>query len=287
MLSGEVSSAWIGSWLDPFGKFRMNKTLVRTGMKRTLNLNMLPVAAVSLLLLAAPSWLSASPLVVNFDVNFQGNGIAAPLGGPGTYTGLAAGPGPGTFWNAADGGYAGAGNTPVTSNGSVFLSDGTAPTSIAFSVSNGYGYYGGTGNALLDDFATAVNAVGNFSLTNVPAGTYDVYVYAINGNFGGSSTAISLSSGTPDGGISTTVYPLPNSDTSFVEGVNYVLFHGVTPVRGTITGTYAGANGHTEGDFSGIQLVQSVPEPSTLILGGMAGLGLLAMVRRRGVLRND
>lgn len=259
-------------------------------MIRTIHLHVIPAAVVSLLLLTAPGWLSASPvpLVVNFDVNYAGNGIQAPAGpGPGTYSGYAAGPvTAGTYWNAADGGYAGLSVNPVTSNGSVLLADGSTPTNVAFSVDSTYGYYGSaTSNALLDDFATVGGgAPGNFSLTNVPAGTYDVYVYAINGSFGGGSTGITLSSGTPDGGISTTVYPNGDNTGSYVEGVNYVLFKGVTPTSGTISGTYAGANGHGEGDFAGIQLVQA-PEPSTLMLTGLAGLGLVARVPRRGALR--
>ena len=154
-----------------------------------------------------------------------------PSGRPGSYTGTPAGPGPAASWNSADGGFAGAGITPIS---------GVDPaTSIAFSVDNNYGYYGGTDNKLLDDFATETGgATGHFSLANVPTGTYDVSVFDINGNFGGGSTAITLSSGTPDNGISTTNYPLANSDTSFVEGVNYVLFHGVVPASGMITGTY-------------------------------------------------
>ncbi len=261
-------------------------------MTRTIHLNLISAAVASLLLSFAPSSLSAAPFVVNFDVDI--NAVSAGGNNPGTYSGVGAAPDTGTYWNSANGGTSGSTN-PITSSGTIYLSDGSTTTTVGLSVDNGYGYASGTNNAMLDDWATqAASHVGNFSLTNVPAGNYDVYVYAVNGDFHDVGTIVTVTGGTADGGIDRTVN---TTDSTYSEGDNYVLFRGVTVGSGggTISGTYAPNpntseainNLYQEADFNGIQLVQVVPEPSSLVLGGLAGLGLLAVVRRRRVLRND
>jgi len=132
------------------------------------------------------------------------------------------------------------------------------------------------------------NPLGTFGLQNVPAGTYDLFLYGANFD-GTRGASFTVSSGTALGGITQTINPnaapTGNALNAFVLGQTYVEFVGVTPDgSGNITGTWgavsnpiSGLSG--EGDFNGLQLVL-VPEPGALALIGL-GLGGLCFLRRR------
>lgn len=134
---------------------------------------------------------------------------------------------------------------------------------------------------------TAANPLGAFGLHNVPTGTYDLFLYGANHN-NDRGAAFSVSSGTALDGISSTLN-LDNGQPaqSFILGATYVEFIGVTPdAGGNITGTWGAVTNPTsgnsgEGDFNGLQLVQVVPEPSTLSFLGLGLAGLFALRRRR------
>jgi hypothetical protein len=150
----------------------------------------------------------------------------------------------------------------------------------------------GTPSAILSVAALTPNATtpGTFTLSNVPAGTYDLVLYGANYD-GTRGAAFTVSSGTPVGGFTSTTNPnaTPNGPlTSFVLGGDYVEFTGVTPdVNGNITGTWgavsnpiSGLSG--EGDFNGLQLqLTSVPEPTSLAFCLLGGLGLARLGFRR------
>jgi len=135
--------------------------------------------------------------------------------------------------------------------------------------------------------AAITQTAGTFTLHNVPAGTYSLYLYGANyDDTRGAAFSITTGGGTALNGITTTINS--GQRTSFVLGDNYVVFNGVSPnANGDISGSWgdvsnpiSGLSG--EGDFNGLQLVQqaSVPEPSTLAL--TIGLGIGGLLLRRG-----
>ncbi len=127
---------------------------------------------------------------------------------------------------------------------------------------------------------------GTFTLQNVPAGTYSVFLYGANfDNTRGAS--FTLSSGTALGGITQSINTgVAGPANAFVLGQTYVEFDGVTPDgSGNISGTWGAVNNPNsglsgEGDLNGIQLV-SVPEPSTMALFGLGVASLFALRRRK------
>jgi hypothetical protein len=135
--------------------------------------------------------------------------------------------------------------------------------------------------------------LGTFTLGNVPAGTYNLFLYGANYD-GTRGAAFTVSSGTPYNGFTSTINPNSSPSgplTSYILGVDYVEFTGVTPdVNGNITGTWgavfnpnSGLSG--EGDFNGLQLqdAAAIPEPSTFVLIaiGTVCLTLLGLRGRR------
>ncbi len=159
------------------------------------------------------------------------------------------------------------------------------------------------------------------TLNNVAAGTYDLYLYGYNYPDGDRGTTFTVSAGgTSYGSQSTLGANWNQSDnttviTSFVQGgafnnvvsggtpgpdavagSDYVEYTDITlATAGTISFTFAGnpfdrASGFSdqdysgnngEGDFNGLQLVQIVPEPSTMALAGLGICGLIVAMKRR------
>ncbi|MDB5357295.1 MAG: hypothetical protein JWN24_3748 [Phycisphaerales bacterium] len=139
--------------------------------------------------------------------------------------------------------------------------------------------------------SNGANPIETFVLHNVPAGTYSLYLYGANFD-NNRGTAFAVDSGTADLGISATLNDMSGSPAStFIEGANYVIFNGVTPnALGDITITalpnpldgVGNSNLAGEADVNAIQLVSlASPEPGSLAMVGLAGLGLLARRRRR------
>jgi hypothetical protein len=127
---------------------------------------------------------------------------------------------------------------------------------------------------------------GTFALHNVPAGTYDLYLYGANydGDRGarfivGGQTVIINNNPGIDGTHPGNVFDL---------GANYTVLHNISPDgTGTISGTWDGQftnpiTGQSgEGDFNGLQLVTIVPEPSAIAMVGLGLASLLAFRRRK------
>jgi hypothetical protein len=134
---------------------------------------------------------------------------------------------------------------------------------------------------------TSSNPLGSFTLNNVAAGSYDLFLYGANyNNDRGAAFSITIGGGTAMGGITSAINAANGSPaSSFVLGQDYVEFVGVTPVGGEISGTWGAVSNSIsgnsgEGDFNGLQLVAVVPEPAALALFGL-GLGGLCFLRRR------
>ncbi len=208
-----------------------------------------------------------------------------PYVGPGAYPGATAS----DFWNGF--GLESNGNNPYPATGLLSDSTGT-PTGMSYSISYGFNngadsssYQGTPAFLFAETAAVSGTGVGALSLNNVPTGSYSLYLYGAN--FDGTRGAqFTVSSGSAVGGFSATKNPYTSAGsgplTTFVLGVDYVEFTGVTPDGGgSINITWSqnvnDNSGGGEGDFNGMSLV-AVPEPAPLAL---IGLGLAGFVARR------
>jgi hypothetical protein len=210
----------------------------------------------------------AGSITINVDFKSEPVPGGEPLP---TYVGTAAAPDLGTVWNGLDrlGAGAGFGSGLVDSLGT--------PTSVTVR------YPGPPGGALLYDVPGPYsNLLGDmlmastqdpapFSIHGLPANTrYRLYTYGTWSEPGlGTEFAIADSD-------QNSLHTLNDGTVEqLVEGVNYVVFTGLTSHAGGIHGTYGRLPGHAQGLFNGFQV--TVPEPS-----GVAWLAFAPMLRRRG-----
>jgi len=186
--------------------------------------------------------------VINFDVP----------GGAGAvnYSGQGAFPDPdNNFWNPVVGG----GTTGVTNR----LSNGVTPSPITLTSQLGgtYGTQGtqGTPAALQQPYQYNNAVLRTDTLNNVPAGTYNLYLYGIN-NTGTRGTTFTVSTAAMSP-VTKSTFNTPASLNTFALGADYVVFSNVVlALTGTISFTWtANPNvivvGNNEGDFNGLQLV--------------------------------
>ncbi|HTR44046.1 MAG TPA: hypothetical protein VMH87_20725 [Pseudomonadales bacterium] len=197
--------------------------------------------------------LSAAPFITNGQViNFDVPGGAGAV----NYSGQGAYPDPGNnYWNPIWGGK--------TTGATNLLSDGVthSPITLTSELGGTYGTQGAQGTAAgLQQPYEYNNAVLQVdTLSNAPAGTYNLYLYGIN-NTGTRGTIFTVY--TPlTSTVSLATSNTPASLTSFVQGADYVVFSNVVVgSAGTITFTWVGnpntqLAGNNEGDLNALQLV--------------------------------
>ncbi|MGA9777598.1 MAG: hypothetical protein WBS33_04940 [Verrucomicrobiia bacterium] len=186
--------------------------------------------------------------VINFDV--PGGAGATNYSGQGAY------PDPGNnYWN------------PVVGNGTTgatnLLSDGVtaSPITLMSQMGGTYGTQGpqGTPAALQQPYEYNNAALRTDTLNNVPAGTYNLYLYGINST-GTRGTTFTVYTPVMSP-VTLTTSNTPASLTSFIQGADYVIFSNVVVgTLGTITFTWTSnadvtVSGNIEGDFNALQLV--------------------------------
>ena len=137
---------------------------------------------------------------------------------------------------------------------------------------------------LMQSCLVANSAAGNGYVTLsglTPLGTYSLITYNASDE---NETAGRTSSFTVNGVTQTSTYDGVTS--TLVNGVDYLVFAGVTADAGGNLTINFGNLGVSESDFNGFQLqgVNPVPEPSTFALVG-AGMALLLGYQRRKALR--
>jgi hypothetical protein len=218
------------------------------------------------------------------QVGNPGNPYAAYNGGGGWITSTGA-----SLFNFNSGSPTVSGNatssgqfTGITLSVGNYAGDNGLGNGSAFAVPNG------TPSFLLGEAAVANGGSPNevFTLQNVPAGTYGLYLYAANeGNNRG--TLFSVSSGTAHNGIAATLNNQISSPAqTFVEGQNFVIFQNVTPngsgkiiinaVPNPLDGS-GNSNLGGETDVNGFQLIFNPPPTAVgstaaqnVLAGGMA-----------------
>ena len=187
--------------------------------------------------------------VINFDVP---GGVA----GAANYSGQGAYSDPGkNYWNPIWGG--------LTTGATNRLSDGitASPITLTSQLGGTYGTQGtqGTPAALQQPYEYNNAALRTDTLNNVPAGTYNLYLYGIN-NTGTRGTTFTVSTPVMSP-ITQSTSNTPASLTTFILGADYVIFSNVVVgTAGTITFTWTSnanvtVSGNIEGDLSGLQLV--------------------------------
>jgi hypothetical protein len=118
----------------------------------------------------------------------------------------------------------------------------------------------------------------------IPNGQYQLYMYSQNTKYdsNGATFSITQGNGGPSNGSTSSAINTGNN-TTFQLGVNYVIFTATANNAGDLGITWTPNNGGTEGDFNGLQIT-AVPEPATLGLIAVSGLGLLLISRKRSIL---
>jgi hypothetical protein len=207
--------------------------------------------------------------VVNVDFNTT---LPSPI-----YSGSAAGPVAGTYWNPIALGAKNGGLHTFGPTSTLLTSDGTTGSNITISLSTINQYYTdenavspANGGDLLNDYA--YNTGYTLTISGVTVGAkYDLYVYSQNGNYKTGSNAFSI-----NGGAAAAVNNANIGAGQFTVNGNYVVFNGlIGPANQTFTVTETG----TSGALNGFQLVL-LPEPSSAILLALTALPLLRRRRR-------
>lgn len=159
--------------------------------------------------------------------------------------------------------------------GMTYLDDSAATTGLTVSATSGnsdtWNTAGTPDEIIFGDKANMSNTT-TISLGSVPYLTYDLYIYSSEW----SSEVVAFTIGGNTQTLTNTFTPQfnPGGDPDLVLNNTYVKFTGLSgDVDVNMTVTAGGLH------LGGFQIVDAVPEPSSAMLFGMAGMGLL--VRRR------
>jgi PEP-CTERM motif len=102
-------------------------------------------------------------------------------------------------------------------------------------------------------------------------GKYELYVYDVADYHVGTSRPGVVTLATANGGTSANFNGNGNLST-WVQGSNYILLTAEASGSGVLSFTISPTGGNHEVDLNGFQLVSSVPEPSSIVLLGLAGV---------------
>lgn len=172
------------------------------------------------------------------------------------------------------------------------LNNSGASTGTTLTLAGGFGAWGiggaaqdpdGTYNSAI--FSGYYNSLGStLTLGSIPFSSYDIYVYISSDGDGRTGT---VSDGTITFSFSTDARAKVDAHDNFAfalttdtgagnPSADYAIFSGLTGGSQTFTI----ANTSDGMGFAGIQIVSTVPEPSTLALVGLGGFGLCVWRRR-------
>jgi len=208
-------------------------------------------------------------LDINFGAHLNPGSLAA------TKTGYAAmGESGGDFWNFYSRDNTSAFDWKV--NGSLTnlkLANGTV-TSIGLTVNNlPGGWANGSSDPMYNSYLYPFSgSSASLSLTNIPAGIYDLLAYSQDGNYG-------LTVGANNYGVKSCYDNLPGGIPVWQEGRQYVQYSNISVEAGQSLNLSMQHGLFDSALISGLQLIQ-VPEPSSLGLIALAGFLFSAVSKR-------
>ncbi len=168
---------------------------------------------------------------------------------------------PGDFWNLSSQPF-----IPNSSMTNLVLADGTR-TGIGMSVSNAPGAWVVPGTPpMFVIYAYSHGGPIVVTLTNVPTGTYDLYLYG-HGEGNAAATAFEVTAAGVDHGRKATAQAAGWQDQPYVEGTHYVLYRGLAvTAEKPLRITALAVEGQSTPYLNGLQLVRSGSTPRPLAI---------------------